>query len=77
MSYRLIPSRSFLKDVEKLTPEVRRKLEAALLDLKKDPYSISSLKKLANVDVGEFRIRIGDHRLRFDIDEHEIRLHLV
>lgn len=77
MSYRLTASKLFLKEIKKLTPDVRQKVEVALIDLKKDPYSFPSIKKLVNVEVGKFRVRIGDYRLRFDIDEQEIRLHLI
>lgn len=77
MSYQIVASKPFLKVVKKLTPSTKKKIKAALIELKKDPYSYPSLKKLVNVRVGKFRVRIGDYRLRFDIVGKEIRLHLI
>lgn len=75
--YNLIPSRVFLKDLGKLPTDVRPRAEKALLSLKRDPRSGNNVKKLANVDVGEWRMRIGDFRLRYDVVEKDIHLHII
>lgn len=75
--YNLIPSKVFLKDLKKLPNEVKPKVEKALLGLKKDPHSGKNIKKLANVDVGSWRLRIGDFRLRYDVIGQDIHLHII
>lgn len=75
--YRLIPSKVFLKDLAKLPSDIRPKVEKALLELKKDPHSARNIKKLANVDTGSYRLRIGDFRLRHDIAGDDIKLHII
>lgn len=76
-NYKLIPSRSFLKDLAKLPADVKPKVEEALLQLKNDPYKNRSIKKLTNVAVGAYRLRIGDFRLRYDIYGKEVHLHII
>ncbi len=75
--YRLIPSKVFLKDLEKLPAEMKPRVEKALLELKKDPHSTPNIKKLRNVDIGKWRLRIGDWRLRYDIVDETIHFHVI
>lgn len=75
--YRLVPSRTFLKDLEKLPADMKPKVEKALLELKKDPHPTPNIKNLRNVEVGQWRIRIGDWRLRYDVVGSEIHLHVI
>lgn len=75
--YRLIPSKIFLKDLEKLPADMKPRVEKALLELKKDPHSTSNIKKLRNVDIGEWRLRVGDWRLRYDVVDDTILLHVI
>ena len=75
--YRLVPSRIFLKDLERLPAEMKPRIDKALLGLKKDPHSTPNIKKLRNVDIGEWRLKIGHWRLRYDIVDDAILLHVV
>lgn len=56
---------------------MKPKVEKALLELKKDPYSGKNIRKLSSVDVGVFRLRIGDWRLCYDVVGEEIRPHII
>lgn len=76
-NHRLVPSKVFLKDLAKLPAEIRPKVEKALLELKENPHSARNIKKLTNVDVGVFRLRIGDFRLRYDVLGDVIHLHII
>ena len=75
--YKLVPSKTFLKDLNKIPPGYRSRVNKALLELKKDPFSARDLKKLANVEISCWRLRIGDYRLRYDIVDLEIHLHII
>ena len=75
--YKLVPSKTFLKDLRKIPPESKSRVNKALLELKQDPFSARDLKKLANVEIGRWRLRIGDYRLRYDIVGQEIQLHII
>ena len=75
--YKLISSKTFLKDLKKIPPEHRSRVNKALMELKKDPFSARDLKKLANIEIGRWRLRIGDYRLRYDIIDQKIQLHII
>ena len=75
--YKLVPSKTFLKDLRKIPPESKSRVNKALLELKQNPFSARDLKKLANVKIGCWRLRIGDYRLRYDIVGQEIQLHII
>jgi mRNA interferase RelE/StbE len=76
-TYKLVASQTFLKDLVKLPFDIKSRVEKTLIELIKDPYSARDLKKLANVELGRWRLRIGDYRLRYDVVEQEIRLRVI
>jgi mRNA interferase RelE/StbE len=75
--YKLVASRTFLKDLEKLPFAMKSRVSQALRELKSGPFSSRDLKKLAGVKIGRWRLRIGDYRLRYDIVDQEIRLLII
>jgi mRNA-degrading endonuclease RelE of RelBE toxin-antitoxin system len=75
--FRLVPSRVFLKDLARLPRGVSPSVADALERLKLDPYSGRDTKKLSALKIGVWRLRIGDYRVRYDIEGDEIRLHTV
>jgi len=76
-TYKLVPSKTFLKDLKKIPSKSKSMVENALLKLIQDPFSARDLKKLTNVEFGRWRLRIGDYRLRYDIVGQEIRLYIM
>jgi mRNA interferase RelE/StbE len=69
MKYELRFSKTFQKDFVKLDSTTQSRVLVALEGLKKEPLKQS--KKLKNVDAGIYRKRIGDYRLRFDLERKE------
>lgn len=61
-----------LKDFKKLTPEVQKRI------IKKLEYFIASgqplkfAESLINYEIGQYRFRIGDYRVIFDIEGEKI-----
>lgn len=48
--------------------------------LESDPFNQSkkfNIRKLKNIEPGSWRIRIGEYRIRYDIIEDKVILHLV
>ncbi len=70
--YQIIPTKTFIKDLEKrVNPEYVLQIEKAIDELGKNPYQGM---KLASIKVGKWRIRIGDYRIRYDIEEDKVVL---
>lgn len=73
--FRTLSSPSFERDIRKLgrrNPNLLLKVEEAAAILREDPYNTTrahDIKKLAAVPQGEgqWRIRIGDYRIRYDV----------
>jgi mRNA interferase RelE/StbE len=72
MSYKVLLVAHARKDVEKLSVTIKRQLYkkltyfASLDDIK------TAAKKLNNYDAGEYRLRVGNFRIIFDLDRHNL-----
>jgi mRNA interferase RelE/StbE len=53
------------KDFKKLDGEVQRRIAAALIRIETDPFQG---ERLTNQSTGEYKWRVGDWRIRYDID---------
>lgn len=81
--YRLLPSTRFRRDFEEIyrhNRDVIRKIEPLKIILLHDPYNRSrryDIKKLKDVPPGEgqYRIRSGKYRLRYDIIGDDVILY--
>jgi mRNA interferase RelE/StbE len=62
------------KDIDRLDPQVRRRVLAALGRLVADDPTIEALK-LKNLD--EWRIRVGDWRVRFTRDDEKRTIYVT
>ena len=70
MKYRLVYTHQAVKDIQKLEPQIKRRIGATLLRYKNDPLSYA--KRLTNSKLGTYRIRIGDYRVVFDLEGSDI-----
>lgn len=70
MAYKLVYTDRAVKDIKKLDIIARRRLEKALRKLSISPLKYST--KLINSKIGEYRFRIGDYRVIFDLVDREI-----
>lgn len=70
MDYVILLTKNAKKDIDRLDGVIRERVAKKLLYLKKDPKGLS--KTLIDFDQGEYRFRVGDFRVCFDIDENKI-----
>jgi len=70
-NHRLFFTPHFTKDFKNLDAKIRERVKEALMDLISDPYQG---KKLKNAPYGQWRIRVGDYRIRYDIEDDVIVL---
>lgn len=65
MAFTLLYSRTAGKDIQKINVATRKKLGLALKKLENNPFVLS--KKLSNTPIGQYRYRIGDYRIVFNV----------
>lgn len=70
MNFRLVYTKRALKDIRKLDSRSKTRIKNALEIYSLNPYS--HLERLTNYIIGNYRFRIGNYRIIFDINEDEI-----
>lgn len=69
MKYKLLYTRSAAKDVNKLDAVAKRKIKKKIEYYSKDP--ILHAVRLTNSVLGQYRWRVGNYRVVFDIKRNE------
>jgi mRNA interferase RelE/StbE len=72
--YQLVPTKTFLKDLKRVDPKLKKKISKALDSLQADPFQG---KKLMAIEIGKWRMRIGDYRIRYDVEGNLIILYTI
>ncbi len=62
--------KSAIKDLKRISQPYKTKLHKEILNLKRFP-DLSNIKKLTNFEPA-YRLRVGNYRILFDIDEETI-----
>jgi len=70
VKYNLVYTRRAERDIRKLEPNTRERIGKTLLRYAEDPLRFA--EKLSDPILGEYRFRIGDYRIIFDIEADEI-----
>ena len=74
--YRIFETRQFQKDLARLGPSARRRIEAKLGELvypllRENPHFSPNVRRLKNWEPPTWRYRIGDWRFFYEVDEDE------
>ena len=70
MIYKLVYTRRAERDIKKLEPKTKDRIGKALLRYSEEPLRFA--EKLSDPMLGEYRFRIGDYRVVFDVEGDEI-----
>ena len=70
MKYTLVYTRRAQRDIKKLESDTKDRIGKALLRFSEEPLRFA--EKLSDPILGEYRFRIGDYRVIFDIEGNEI-----
>jgi mRNA interferase RelE/StbE len=70
VKYRLVYTERAERDIKKLDSRIKDRIGKTLLRLKEEPMRFA--EKLSDPILGEYRFRIGDYRVIFDIEGNEI-----
>lgn len=68
-------TRTAWREWRKLPEQIRQRLQAKLLFYASDP--VRHAVKLTSPKIGQYRFRIGDYRIIFDIAENTLIVHAV
>jgi len=72
MTYKILIYTTFKKQLTKLEDELKGRVKKTLKKLGEDPYKSRSsvdIKKLAGTDPTKYRLRVGDYRVIYTIEE--------
>lgn len=69
-AYRLLYTKRAVKDIKKLDRVAQKRLKKSLEKLAEKPLHYG--EKLVKKELGEFRFRVGDYRIIYDIDKRTI-----
>ena len=70
MSYRIALAPSAARQVRKLDPQARRRIQAALELLADDPRPPAAIQLVGGS--GEWRVRTGDYRIVYEIEDDRL-----
>ena len=68
-AYQLIITQRFYKDIRKIDRKDQQRILATLREIEVDPYRG---RKVVAVETGQYRWRVGDYRIRYDIEDDKI-----
>lgn len=69
--------KSFKKDLSKIPSDIKIKILKKIELLKNFPDLDFSVRKLRNLKVADFRVRIGDYRVLFCVDEEQKEIRVI
>ena len=77
MKYRVILSPRAFKELNKLERSVKIKIDRAFFDLQVNPHLFFNFKFLKDKRLADFRIRVGDYRILYDIYESDKVIYIL
>jgi len=71
--FKIVYAKSVVKDLQKIAPHQLSSIKEGIEELHMFP-NISQIKRLNNHPLAEYRLRIGNYRVLFDVnwEQHEI-----
>lgn len=70
MTYRIILTKTAIKDLKQLPKNIQPRIIEKLNDMKHDPFK--NARKLIDPRIGSYRVRVGDYRIVFDVDDDKV-----
>ena len=77
MNYKVLVSRTFQKKFYQLQKNIQNLIKKTLKELEKDPYTTRpkcDIKLLKDTRPKKYRLRIGDYRVIYVINQKEIKI---
>ncbi|MDY6993363.1 MAG: type II toxin-antitoxin system RelE/ParE family toxin [Pseudomonadota bacterium] len=68
--YKIVLTARAVKDLEQINVQEKQKIASKLQQYAHDPKHYA--RRLTNSRLGDYRFRIGDYRVVFDIENHQL-----
>jgi len=78
-SFTPVARRQYQKLVRR-NPVVQFQIEQMIATIREDPFNRThqfDIRKLTDFPAGQWRVRRGDYRIRYDVDKHHLIIHAV
>jgi mRNA-degrading endonuclease RelE of RelBE toxin-antitoxin system len=67
MAYQLSFSSAAVKDIQKLDTVIKKRLQKKFTEIAENSDIKKIARQLVNFDAGQYRLRVGDYRIIFDM----------
>ena len=74
--FRILYAKSVLKDLRKIAAYSLKKIKVGIADLVNFP-NIPQIKRLKNHPIAEYRLRIGNYRILFDVNWEKKEIYIL
>ena len=74
--FRIIYAKSVEKDLRRISPPNLQKIKKELENLEKFP-DLPQIKQLKNHPIADYRLRVGNYRVLFDVNWHEEEIYIL
>ncbi len=74
--FKLIYAKSVFKDLKKIDRKNLKRIKSGIEELKNFP-NISQIKHLTNHPLADYRLRIGNYRVLFNVDWDRKEIHIL
>ncbi|MCD6151034.1 MAG: type II toxin-antitoxin system RelE/ParE family toxin [Deltaproteobacteria bacterium] len=74
--FEIVYAKSIVKDLRKIAPQQLLSLKEGIEELEMFP-NISQIKRLKSHSLADYRLRIGNYRVLFDVDWEQQKIHIL
>ena len=74
--FKILYAKSVAKDLRKIPPSSLPKIKKGIEDLVSFP-DLSNIKHLKNHPVADYRLRVGNYRILFDVDWEQMEIFIL
>mgnify|MGYP001773277165 CR=1 FL=1 len=76
MKFKILYAKSVYKDIKKLDQNTKLKIKKSIEKLENFP-NISNIKSLKSHPLADYRLRVGDYRVLFDVDWDNKKIYIL
>ena len=74
--FKIIYAKSVIKDLRKIAPHNRSTIKEGIEELENFP-NISQMRRLKNHPLADYRLRIGNYRVLFDVNWEQKEIYIL